>query len=242
MNENTSNQQPNTNYQLLPGLTLIELITGLSIFAVVSLMIASVYIAHFKLFSTQSATIDAQAQNTIAIDEMANQIREADTAVSSCIAFKCRASCIDFGQPRPPTPIEDCLNNLIQASNSYLIIRLWPLDDNGNPKEPLAQNPDHDYVHYYLEPAPGGTQNLFKDIGVYDNAPEPSTRTDSHKILASNVDSINFQYLDSDDIDTPPYLATQVVITLNSNYETIFDQTQKEPITTTRKVFLRNKQ
>src|SRR3990167_11262059 len=73
------------NTRLLPGLTLVELVTSAAILGVLSLMIGSVYLAHFRLFSSQSASIDTSAQNKIAIEEISNQIRES-VGVDNCPA------------------------------------------------------------------------------------------------------------------------------------------------------------
>src|SRR3990167_7272668 len=76
------------NTRLLPGLTLVELITSFAILGVLSLMIGSVYLAHFRLFSSQSTSIDTSAQNKTAIEEISNQIRE-----SNGVALNCPSPC-----------------------------------------------------------------------------------------------------------------------------------------------------
>ncbi|KKT45960.1 MAG: hypothetical protein UW37_C0036G0005 [Candidatus Gottesmanbacteria bacterium GW2011_GWA2_44_17] len=109
--------KPTTNYQLLstnwrqrrPGLTLIELLIAFSIIGLVSILVAAVYFAHSRLFSTQNTSIDVASQNRLALDEMVNQIREGQAVVATC------ALC-------PPDSTSD---------NTVVILQIWPIDSSG---------------------------------------------------------------------------------------------------------------
>ena len=104
------------------GFTLIELIVGFSIVGITSVLIASIYIAHSRLFSNQSALIDVASQNRQGLDEMTNQIRESLSIADTC------------GLCTPDT-----------ISSTILILQLWPIDSSNEPFEP---SPDYDFIIY----------------------------------------------------------------------------------------------
>ena len=106
---------------IIKGISLIELITGIAIFGLISVMVVSIYFAHFKFFSNQSKTIDLANESRNALEDITNQIRESSTIVSTC------------------TP---CGSN--STSSTVLILELWPLDTNGYPQSPGAS--DFDYI------------------------------------------------------------------------------------------------
>lgn len=222
MNETTNYQIPTTRYQLKPGLSLIEFLTGFAIIGVIAIMIGSVWLAHSKIYSTQSATIDAQSASTIAIDEIANQIRESNGVVYSCLI---------------QNPCES------DTSGITLVLQVWPLNASGVPFDPGSNDPD--YIVYRLNDPPND-KNFVKS--VYANNRTGSTRKElNKKILASNVDSINFTYLANDgttEIAPGPGLTetAQVIITVYFKAETIYDRTEPEPIPKAKKVILRNKE
>ncbi|MBI2012615.1 prepilin-type N-terminal cleavage/methylation domain-containing protein [Candidatus Curtissbacteria bacterium] len=110
------------------GFTLIELLAGLAVGGFVIVIIASIYMAHFRLFSDQNTAIDTATQNKLALDEITNQIRQAQAVVSTC------ASC------NPDT-----------TGVNILILQIWPLDESGDPKDPGASN--YDYIEYRKDPA-----------------------------------------------------------------------------------------
>ncbi|MDO8487086.1 MAG: prepilin-type N-terminal cleavage/methylation domain-containing protein [Candidatus Curtissbacteria bacterium] len=115
-------------YRKSAGFTLVELITGLAIGGFVLVIVASIYLAHFRLFSNQNTAIDAATQNKLALDEITNQIRQSQAIVSTC------ASC---GGDTTGTNI--------------LILQLWPLDTGGDPQDPMGTN--YDYIEYRRDPS-----------------------------------------------------------------------------------------
>src|SRR3989344_2670901 len=122
-----------TNYQLLTtnlkgGLSLIELLIAFSIIGLVSILVASIYFAHSRLFSTQNTSIDVSSQNRLALDEMTNQIRESQAVVSTC------AGCL--GDTTSPT---------------VLVLQIWPIDVNGEPFQPMAGA--YDFIVYKRDPS-----------------------------------------------------------------------------------------
>src|SRR3989344_54780 len=223
MNETTNYQIPTTRYQLKPGLSLIEFLTSFAIIGVIAIMIGSVWLAHSKIYSTQSATIDAQSASTIAIDEITNQIRESNGVVNSCLAQN------------------PCDSNT--STDTTLVLQVWPLNASGVPFDPNPNDPD--YIVYRLNDPPND-KNFVKS--VYANNRTGSTRKElNKKILASNVDSINFTYLANDgttELAPVPGLTktAQVIITVYFKAETIYDRTEPEPIPKAKKVILRNKE
>ena len=58
------------------GVSLVELLIGMSIVGFLGVMIAALYFSHFKLFSSQNTRIEVASENKIALEEITNQIRE----------------------------------------------------------------------------------------------------------------------------------------------------------------------
>lgn len=110
------------------GFTLIELLPGIALAGFVLLLVASIYLAHFRLSSDQNTAIDTSVQNKLAFDEITNQIRQSQAVVATC------APC---GSDTTGTNI--------------LILQLWPLDQNNDPQDPSGTN--YDYIEYKLNPA-----------------------------------------------------------------------------------------
>lgn len=105
------------------GVSLIELVTAIGLIGLVSVMVISVYVTHFRLFSNQSQSIDLANENRLALDEMAIQIKEAQAIVSTC------AACSGY-----------------TTGVTTVVLQLWPLDASGNPTDPGGSN--YDYVVY----------------------------------------------------------------------------------------------
>lgn len=110
------------------GFTLVELLTAFAIGGFVLLLVASIYMAHFRLSSNQNTAIDTSTQNKLALDEITNQIRQAQAVVSTCAA---------------------CDGDTTGAN--VLIIRLWPLDAANDPQDPMDAN--YDYIEYRRDAA-----------------------------------------------------------------------------------------
>ncbi len=105
------------------GFTLVELLTTFAIGGFVTVIVASIYLAHFRLFANQNTAIDAATQNKLALDEITNQIRQAQTVVSTC---------------------SSCSGDTTGAN--ILVLQLWPLDAGGDPQDPMGTN--YDYIEY----------------------------------------------------------------------------------------------
>ena len=82
---------------------------------------ASVYIAHFRLFSNQNTAIDVASQNKLALDEIVNQIRQSQSVVTTCA---------------------DCAGDTTSAT--VLVLQLWPQDASDEPLD----NGNYDYIVY----------------------------------------------------------------------------------------------
>ena len=116
------------NWEFPKGIALIELLVGFGIIGIISFVIAGVFLAHYKLYNTQTASVDVASQNKLGIDEMTNQIRQAQSIVTTCSA---------------------CGTD--QTGASILVLRLWPLDSSGNPMDPTSAN--YDYIVYKQDPS-----------------------------------------------------------------------------------------
>lgn len=99
---------------------MVEIITGLGILGLVVFLAASVYFAHFRLFSNQVTSIDVASQNKLAIDEITNQIRESVAVAVSC-----------------------CSGPTETTSGTVLVLQLWGLDATGEPVSTIT-----DYIVY----------------------------------------------------------------------------------------------
>src|SRR3990167_9249556 len=109
--------KPSNYLRFAQALSLTELLIGMAILAIVGLMVAGVYMSHFRLFSNQSTNIDVASQNRVALDEMANQIREASGVITNYTGLS----------------VVGCTVN---SDPDSVVITLWPLNATGEPKPP----------------------------------------------------------------------------------------------------------
>ena len=122
--------KPSTIYHLPsthlhPGVSLVELIIGMSIVGFMGVLIAALYFSHFKLFSSQNTRIEVASQNKLALEEITNQIRESQGVAASCCS-----------------PTET-------TGADVLILQIWPLNASGDPSEPNpSPTPQYDYIVY----------------------------------------------------------------------------------------------
>lgn len=167
------------------AISLVELLVGMGIVSFLILIIAGVYIAHFKIFSNQNASIESASQNKIALEDMTNEIRESAGVVTSC--------------PNPPcSPAQT-------TSASILVLKIWPIDVNGDPIDPGVNPQNVDYIIYQRNPS--DEWKLQKKIVPYAT----SSRQAITKDIAANITALSFTYDNAD-----PSLATQVDITLDT--------------------------
>lgn len=110
------------------GATLIELVSALAIGSFVLIILASIYLSHYRISSNQNTSINTATQNKLALDELSLQIRQALAIVATC------PSC-----------------GLDSTSQDILILQLWPLDPNGHPQDPLGSN--YDFIEFKKDPS-----------------------------------------------------------------------------------------
>ncbi len=110
------------NSQLNKGFNLVEILLVIAIIGVGLFFVAGIYITHYKIFSNQNTSINVTSQSKIALDEITNQVREAQTIVSTCTG---------------------CGGDTTGAS--ALVLQLWRLDSNGDPDSSA-----YDYITYTL--------------------------------------------------------------------------------------------
>lgn len=123
-NRKSINYELNTKYwRLRRGISLAEYLVAFSIISIISVMVAAVYFAHFRLFSNQNTAIDVSTQARIGVDEITNQLRQAEAIISTC------ASC--GGDT---------------TGQNILIMQLWPIDASGEPIDPQGTN--YDYIEF----------------------------------------------------------------------------------------------
>lgn len=111
-----------------PGFTLIELLIGFMLFGLLTFLMASIYISHYRIFSNQNTSINVATQARQALDEITNNVRISDSVVSTCTG---------------------CGSDTTGAN--LVILQLWPIDSNKNPLDPGSSN--FDYIIYKQSPA-----------------------------------------------------------------------------------------
>ncbi|OGD87469.1 hypothetical protein A3D04_04070 [Candidatus Curtissbacteria bacterium RIFCSPHIGHO2_02_FULL_40_16b] len=188
-----------------PGLSLIELQIVVAILGGIALVTGAVYYTYTRLINEERITIEIASQNRNAIDEMTNQIREAQSVAMGCTIC----------------------GSVTDSTSQVLILSLWPIDAGGDLFAPTGN--EYDYMVYRLDSAPNDT-NLLKEIIGNGTG---SSRINTSKILASNVDSLEFAYDNAD-----PAQATEVAVTL-TNQKTSFVKTHT--LSQSSKALLRNK-
>lgn len=107
------------------GVSSVELAIVIGLIGLVSVLLAPVYLTHFRLFSNQNASIEVANQNRLALEDMVNQIREAQTIVSTC---------------------SNCSGDTTSAN--ILVLQVWPVNAGGEPFEPTGSG--YDYIIYKL--------------------------------------------------------------------------------------------
>lgn len=110
------------------GFTLVELTIGILLFGLVTFLMAAIYISHYRIYSNQNTTINVASQARLALDDITNNIRIADSIVSTCT---------------------NCGSDTTGAN--VIILQLWPTDTNGNPQDPGSTN--FDYIVYKQSPS-----------------------------------------------------------------------------------------
>lgn len=176
----------------LQGISLVEVITSFAIIGVISIIVGSVYLAHFRLFSNQNTSMDMSTQARIAIDEITNQIQQAESIVATCSACGSDAS-----------------------GANILILRLWVIDSSGEPVDPGAST--YDYMVFkrdsnankilkitYPDPGssrPGGSHVVAYGVSAlsftYDD-PTPANAGEVSLAVSTTAQTINKTHTVSD--------------------------------------------
>lgn len=193
---------PTTYYILKRGISLPEIIVSFGIVAVISFLVGSIYIAHFRLFSNQNTALDVSTQNKLALEEISNQIRQAESVVANC------------------TP---CGSDTTDAS--ILILRLWPIDNNGDPIDPAGSN--YDYIEYKRD----ATDNTKLVRITYPYA--SSSRQSGTHAVAISLSNLTFTY-----DNATPSQAAQVTVAVTT---TVTTGNKVQTTTESAKADLRNK-
>src|SRR3989344_4728201 len=94
--------------------TLLEILFTLGLLGVIWVFVSSIFLSSFRIFSDQKTATYIANQNRLALDEITNQIREAQSIASNCTV---------------------CGGDTT-SSSSVLILKLWSLDANGKPYKP----------------------------------------------------------------------------------------------------------
>ncbi len=108
--------------KIITGFTLVELLIGSTILAIVILILGKVFISNLKLFLDESSAIAITEANKIALDEVINQIRESQAVAANCTP--CGAD---------------------TSGSNVLILQLWPINTNG---ELYDGGVNFDYIVY----------------------------------------------------------------------------------------------
>ncbi len=129
------------------GFTIIELLIGGVLMAIVIFALGNIMITNFKLFLNESSVINITEANKIALDEITNQIRESQSIAATCTPCS------------PDT-----------TSANILILQLWPLNANG---EPFDGGINYDYIVYKKDST--DSTKLRKIIYPYATSSRPNS-------------------------------------------------------------------
>ena len=146
------------------GLTMPEILIGIGLIGIIALFVASVYFAHFRLFSNQVTIIDVATQNKIALDEMTNEIRESQQVAASC-----------------------CGGDTTGAN--VLVLQLWPLNASGEPQDPSG---NYDYIIYKRDPL--DNTKLLKKIVPGSGSTRAASSKIIATNLGTNAPDLSFTY------------------------------------------------
>lgn len=201
-----------TSYKLNSGITLVELLTGFAIVGVIGIMIGTVYLAHFRLFSTQSTSIDIKTQNTLAMDDITNELKQAR------YVRKCNSTFDWYNGANAICAGAQYARNL---TSTELTIYLWPLDSTGKSLTQTELNNLYcvpscsdgnfdavDIINYKLE-----NNQIKKTYQIWDETNDSSYISSRYKnfttpcgwstqarcdtnILANYVQDLQFKYYD----------------------------------------------
>ena len=67
------------------GVSIVEILVATSIVSMLFIIIASLYLTHFKVFANQNNTIEVNSQTRLALDDITNWIRQSQSVVCTCI-------------------------------------------------------------------------------------------------------------------------------------------------------------
>ena len=179
--------QPTTHWRSHPGISTLEILIVLVLLAITSLFVYALFSAQIRLFLTQVLRIDVSSQNKIALTDITNQTRQAESISLDC--------------PKPPLGPCDPQENTATGINS-VVYRLPGLDSSGAPTDSFF-----DYLVYKQV----GT-NLVRII--YPSTSPASTRPATNDIIATDLaptGGISFAYNNAD-----PAQANQVTATVTT--------------------------
>lgn len=172
------------------GVTTIELVIGVFLVGVITLILGNVFISHLNLFSNESALIEASSSNKLLQEELTNQIRQAESVALTCT---------------------DCDGDI--TGTNILILRLWPIDAQGEPQEPTGIS-DYDFVVYKRD----GAEN--KKLVKKTIPSQTSSRSSGEKVLVGDITGLNFTY------DNTNPILTRTVTALIQNTSKVNDKTK----------------
>lgn len=184
------------------GVSLVELISALAIVGLISMLAVTLYFAQFRLFTTHNTAIDIFSQNKIALNEIEMEIKEGESIVNTCT---------------------NCAGDTTTAA--LVIVRLWPLDANSEPQDPIGTN--YDYVIYKRDPQ-DFTRLVKKTIPGTG-----SSRVSQTNVIAVSISNLQFTYDNAD-----PALANEVTVTITTTATT---NGKTQTATQSTKAVLRNK-
>ena len=149
------------------GISLPELLISIAVFGAISILFVTIVLTNSRIFSDQRTNIYIASQNRLALDEMVNQVREAQ-GFATC--------------PVPPcTSVEN-------SDLQQLVLSLWPLDPiTGDPYQPGGL-PVYDYMVYKWNSSTKELTKYIYTIGAQ------SKRVANQDIIAKDVTNFTLSY------------------------------------------------
>lgn len=155
-------------FKIKGGFTLLEFLVAFAILGIISVIVGSIYLTHFRIFSNQNTAIDVSTQNKIALEEITTQIRQSQSIVSTCTL---------------------CADDTTSAT--VLVLRLWPIDSAGEPLDP-GTGTNYDYIVFKRDAM--DNKKLLKITYPYSS----STRPPGTHIVAVSLSALQFAYDNGD--------------------------------------------
>ena len=192
------------------GLSLIEVMIGVALMSIAVLALLSLYNTGQKYFVNQDIQADILNDSRLILTWLSRDIKEAVEVV--------------------PGPVDVCGSSYSTSANC-IILKLPSIDSGGLI---IDIETDTDYLVYRINP-----DNTTELQRIVDGKDGVSSRLDTSRILAGNIDSLDLSYLGADGLAVTDYIDSMTVDICLTVLRKGIQRTYQETLNTRTK--LRNK-